>query len=122
MAELIWDAEEMARECLSIESAFFSPVHLSKPYFDEDTRCLLINLSCPTAGLLAGDRVLCDIEVSDQASMVVTTPGATVLISWAGESRKSSKALGSGMVLWNSIRADLASYQLKATLKLSRKG
>ena len=56
---------------------FSPPVHLSKPYFDEDTRCLLINLSCPTAGLLAGDRVLCDIEVSDQASMVVTTPGAT---------------------------------------------
>ena len=56
---------------------FSPPVHLSKPYFDEDSRCLLINLSCPTAGLLAGDRVLCDIEVSDQASLVVTTPGAT---------------------------------------------
>jgi len=56
---------------------FSPPVHLSKPYYDEDTRSLLVNLSCPTAGLLAGDRVVCDIEVSDQASMVVTTPGAT---------------------------------------------
>ncbi len=56
---------------------FSPPVHLSKPYFDEETRSLLINLSCPTAGLLAGDRMVCDIEVSDQASMVVTTPGAT---------------------------------------------
>ena len=56
---------------------FSAPVHLSKPYFDEDTGSLLVNLSCPTAGLLAGDRVVCDIEVSDQASMVVTTPGAT---------------------------------------------
>ncbi|MBD36509.1 MAG: hypothetical protein CMI28_00325 [Opitutae bacterium] len=56
---------------------FSPPVHLSKPYYDEDTRSLLINLSCPTAGLLSGDRMVCDIEVSDRASMVVTTPGAT---------------------------------------------
>ena len=56
---------------------FSPPVHLSKPYFDPDTNSLLVNLSCPTAGLLAGDRILCDIEVTDQASMVVTTPGAT---------------------------------------------
>ncbi len=56
---------------------FSPPVHLSKPYFDEDTNSLLVNLSCPTAGLLSGDRMICDIEVSDQASMVVTTPGAT---------------------------------------------
>ena len=56
---------------------FSPPVHLSKPYFDPDTNSLLVNLSCPTAGLLAGDRMLSDIEVTDQASMVVTTPGAT---------------------------------------------
>ena len=53
------------------------PVHLSKPYYDEDSESLLINLSCPTAGLLAGDRMVCDVEASEQASMVVTTPGAT---------------------------------------------
>ena len=56
---------------------FSPPVHLSKPYYDEDSGALLINLSCPTAGLLSGDRMICDIEVSDEASMVVTTPGAT---------------------------------------------
>ena len=56
---------------------FSPPVHLSKPYYDEDTGSLLINLSCPTAGLLSGDRMICDIEVSEEASMVVTTPGAT---------------------------------------------
>ena len=56
---------------------FSPPVHLSKPYYDEHTGALLINLSCPTAGLLSGDRMICDIEVSDEASMVVTTPGAT---------------------------------------------
>ena len=56
---------------------FSPPVHLSKPYYDEHTGTLLINLSCPTAGLLSGDRMICDIEVSDEASLVVTTPGAT---------------------------------------------
>ena len=56
---------------------FSPPVHLSKPYYDEYTGALLINLSCPTAGLLSGDRMICDIEVSDEASTVVTTPGAT---------------------------------------------
>ena len=56
---------------------FSPPVHLSKPYFDESTHSLLINLSCPTAGLLSGDRMVCDIEVSEDAAMVVTTPGAT---------------------------------------------
>ena len=47
---------------------FSPPVHLSKPYYDEHTGALLINLSCPTAGLLSGDRMICDIEVSDEAS------------------------------------------------------
>ena len=56
---------------------FSPPVHLSKPYYDIYSGSLLINLSCPTAGLLSGDRMICDIEVSDEASMVVTTPGAT---------------------------------------------
>ena len=58
-------------------SIFSPPVHLSKSYYDEHTGTLLINLSCPTAGLLSGDRMICDIEVSDEASLVVTTPGAT---------------------------------------------
>ena len=56
---------------------FSPPVHLSKPYFDEDTGSLLINLSCPTGGLLSGDRMICNIKVSEKAAMVVTTPGAT---------------------------------------------
>ena len=47
---------------------FSPPVHLSKPYYDEYTGALLINLSCPTAGLLSGDRMICDIEVSDEQS------------------------------------------------------
>jgi urease accessory protein len=56
---------------------FSPPVHLSKPYFDEDSGSLLVNLSCPTAGLLSGDHMICDIELHQSSSMVVTTPGAT---------------------------------------------
>ena len=98
---------------------FSPPVHLSKPYFDEVTHSLLINLSCPTAGLLAGDRMLCDIEVTDQASMVVTTPGATRshFMTIRGCS-KLSKSLRSRMVLFGiqSRSLNLAkSHQLGAS-------
>ena len=67
---------------------FSPPVHLSKPYYDEETGALLVNLSCPTAGLLSGDRMICDIEVSDRASMVATTPVLLALticdLEWQG--------------------------------------
>ena len=56
---------------------FSPPVHLSKPYFDEESGSLLVNLSCPTAGLLSGDHMICDIKLYQSSSMVVTTPGAT---------------------------------------------
>jgi urease accessory protein len=56
---------------------FSPPVHLSKPYLDHHSGSLLINLSCPTAGMLSGDRMVCDLQLNDHSSMVVTTPGAT---------------------------------------------
>ena len=56
---------------------FSPPIHLSKPYYDENTGSLLIDLSNPTAGLSSGDRIVCDIEVSALASVVVTSPGTS---------------------------------------------
>ncbi len=67
---------EIGRTCIS-NQYFSPPVHLSKPYFDKESASLLVNLSCPTAGLLEGDRVVSSIEVGSGASLVVTTPGAT---------------------------------------------
>ena len=61
---------------LSTQS-FSPPVHLSKPYFDHYSKHLLVNLSCPTAGLLSGDKMICKVKVEDDASLVLTTPGAT---------------------------------------------
>ncbi|MFP6901325.1 MAG: urease accessory protein UreD, partial [Opitutales bacterium] len=56
---------------------FRPPVHLSKPYHDREADLLLVNLACPTAGLLEGDRVDCEFVVSRNGALVLTTPGAT---------------------------------------------
>ena len=56
---------------------FSPPVHLSKPYYDRGYGFIINQLILPNGRLLSGDRMVCDIEVSDRASMVVTTPGAT---------------------------------------------
>lgn len=56
---------------------FRPPIHLSKPYRDHDADALLVNLACPTAGLLEEDRVDCEFVVSPNGALVLTTPGAT---------------------------------------------
>ena len=76
LTESNWNVNEIGRTCIS-NQYFSPPVHLSKPYFDKESASLLLNLSCPTAGLLEGDRVVSSIEVGSGASLVVTTPGAT---------------------------------------------
>ena len=61
-----------------IKSQRFSPpVHFGKAYHDPETNSLLLNLSCPTAGLLEGDEMTCDVTVEKGGSLVLTTPGAT---------------------------------------------
>ena len=37
--------------------AFRAPFHVSKPYWDEDTRMLLVQVVNPTAGILSGDNM-----------------------------------------------------------------
>jgi len=61
-----------------IKSQRFSPpVHLGKAYHDPEVDSLLLNLTCPTAGLLEGDEMTCDVTVENGGSLVLTTPGAT---------------------------------------------
>ena len=57
--------------------SFRAPFHLSKPYWDVDTRTLLIQVVNPTAGILSGDRLESTIEVEAGASLLVTTPSAS---------------------------------------------
>ncbi len=57
--------------------SFRAPFHLSKPYWDEIARTLLVQVVNPTAGILAGDRLVSDIAVGDAAALLVTTPSAS---------------------------------------------
>lgn len=64
--------------------SFRAPFHLSKPYWDADTRALLVQVVNPTAGILAGDRLESQISVEGDASLLVTTPSASRLFQMRG--------------------------------------
>ncbi len=64
------------RTVLAAQS-FRAPYHLSKPYWDADTRTLIAQVVNPTAGILSGDQLASDISVDTGASLLVTTPSAS---------------------------------------------
>jgi urease accessory protein len=70
------DARPDGRTVLAQQS-FRAPYHVSKPYWDEDARTLLVQVVNPTAGILAGDRLESDIAVGERAALLVTTPSAS---------------------------------------------
>jgi len=57
--------------------SFRAPFHISKPYWDADASTLLVQVVNPTAGILAGDRLVSEISVQAGASLLVTTPSAS---------------------------------------------
>lgn len=57
--------------------AFRAPYHVSKPYWDTDTRTLLVQVVNPTAGILSGDKLESSVEVATGAAMLLTTPSAS---------------------------------------------
>ena len=57
--------------------SFRAPYHVSKPYWDPDSRTLLVQVVNPTAGILAGDRLESEIVVGTGAALLVTTPSAS---------------------------------------------
>lgn len=59
------------------EQSFRAPFHVSKPYWDDDTRTLLVQVVNPTAGILAGDRLRSEISAGADAALLVTTPSAS---------------------------------------------
>jgi urease accessory protein len=59
------------------EQSFRAPYHVSKPYWDADTRTLLVQVVNPTAGILAGDELESGIAVQAGAALLVTTPSAS---------------------------------------------
>jgi urease accessory protein len=64
------------RTVLATQS-FRAPYHLSKPYWDADTRTLIVQVVNPTAGILSGDQLTSDIAVDAGAALLVTTPSAS---------------------------------------------
>lgn len=69
-------ARSDGRTTLAAQS-FRAPYHLSKPYWDEDTETLLVQVVNPTAGILEGDSLQSDIAVERGAALLVTTPSAS---------------------------------------------
>lgn len=71
---LICAADAEGRSHLRHQS-FCAPIHLSKPHLDEGV--LVVNVVNPTAGLLSGDRIHCQIAVERGARLLLTTPSAS---------------------------------------------
>ena len=60
-----------------VSQSFRAPFHVSKPYWDEDAKTLLVQVVNPTAGILSGDRLQSKIAVEAGAALLVTTPSAS---------------------------------------------
>jgi urease accessory protein len=82
--------------------SFSTPIHLSKPYWDGDT--LLVNVVNPTAGLLSGDTIECDVRVKPGAKLLLTSPSASRSFTMpTGEARLRQKfavAAGARLEVW----------------------
>jgi urease accessory protein len=64
--------------------SFRAPYHLSKGYWDEDAKTLLVQVVNPTAGILAGDRLDLQIGVETGAALLVTTPSVSRIFKMEG--------------------------------------
>ena len=74
---------EHGRTVIAAQS-FRAPFHVSKPYWDADTRALIVQVVNPTAGILAGDRLESEITVQRDAALLVTTPSASRVFQMRG--------------------------------------
>jgi urease accessory protein len=59
------------------QQSFRAPFHLSKPYWAEEEKVLMVQVVNPTAGILSGDRLDSSISVDPGAALLVTTPSAS---------------------------------------------
>lgn len=82
------EARDDGRTVLARQS-FRAPYHLSKPYWDDDARTLLVQVVNPTAGILSGDRLESEITVASGAALLVTTPSASRVFQMKGGTAES---------------------------------
>ena len=85
-------AREDGRTSLGDQSVR-APFHISKPYWDEDARTLVVQVVNPTAGILAGDRLESEIRVDPGASVLMTTPSASRVFRMADGAAESRQRL-----------------------------
>jgi urease accessory protein len=78
--DLLAGTDDGGRTVLRRQS-FSAPFHISKPYYDAGW--LVVNLASPTPGFLSGDRVEANVEVSEDARLVLTAPSASRLHTMA---------------------------------------
>ncbi len=70
--------------------SFRAPYHLSKPYWDADTRTLLVQVVNPTAGILSGDRLESAVSVEPGAAVLLTAPSASRVFCMRADSPAAS--------------------------------
>ncbi len=58
-----------------VRQSFRAPMHLSKPFHEGGA--LVVNVVNQTAGLFAGDEIVCRAEVESGARLVLTSPSAS---------------------------------------------
>ncbi|MDQ8199983.1 urease accessory protein UreD [Pelagicoccus enzymogenes] len=67
-------SRDQTGKCILSRKEFKTPVHISKPYWNGQS--LLLNLMCPTAGMLAGDSADLEIIVEAEASLTLSNPSS----------------------------------------------
>jgi urease accessory protein len=125
--DLLCAPDSRGLPCLRRQS-FRAPIHLSKPHFDEPSRTLAVNVVNPTAGLLAGDRIDCRVEVADGARLLLTTPSASrahrMREGWAEMTQECSVAAGGFLESWPELFIPQAQtrYRQRNTVRVAEGG
>ena len=103
--DLLAVADNAGRTVLRRQS-FSPPIHISKPHHDEGW--LVVNLTSPTPGLFAGDRVAVRVEVGVRVTVgmavllaVGLTVGDKVAEGGRGVRVAVMVAVGAVRVTWN---------------------
>ena len=117
--------DSLGRSSLRRQS-FRAPMHISKPHLDGNT--LVVNVINPTAGLLAGDVIRCDVHVESGARLLLTSPSANrshrMLTGLAQVEQRFQVAAGAWLENWPELFIPQAGtrYRQETTLRVEPGG
>ena len=118
--DLVCGLDSAGRTRLAHQS-FRAPIHLSKPYLDESV--LVVNVVNLTAGLLAGDRIVCHVSVESGAALSLTTPSASrahrMDAGFAGITQELRVASGSFLDCWPELLIPQGGSRLHQSTRIS---